>query len=34
MKRQLTEPCRQPLPSVQLGEVGVEATEVYRLGEP
>ncbi len=31
---QLTEPCQQPLPSAQPGEVWVEATEVYRLGEP
>jgi L-rhamnose mutarotase len=30
---QLTEPCQQPLPTAQPGEVWVEATEVYRLGD-
>jgi len=30
----LTEPCQQPLPTAEPGEVWVEATEVYRLGEP
>ena len=31
---QLTDPCQQPLPTARPGEVWVEATEVYRLGEP
>ncbi len=30
---QLTEPCQQPLPSARAGELWVQATEVYRLGE-
>jgi L-rhamnose mutarotase len=30
---QLTDPCQQPLATAEPGEVWVEATEVYRLGE-
>ena len=31
---QLTEPCQQPLPTrAEPGQVWVEATEVYRLGD-
>lgn len=29
-----TEPCQQPLPTAQPGEVWVDAVEVFRLDEP